>query len=118
MLRPGPVKVAFALADAAGDGLAVLINGRKHLLAQLSVPAVGRTQNPLHFLVAADLDHRGLVARGDDDGVVRLVVVDGIHMRPVAPGARAGNVAEGVASPQALRAVRPTGSSRSARDRH
>ena len=94
VLRPGPVKVAFALRTFALNGLAVLVDGLKHLVSELRTPAFGRTHDPLHLLVAADLNERGLMTGADDDGVVGRVVVDGVDVRPVAACAGTDDVAE------------------------
>ena len=94
VVRPLPVEAPFALGAFALDGVAVLVDGLKHLVSELRTPAFGRTHDPLHLLVAADLNERGLMTGADDDGVVGRVVVDGVNVRPVAAGACADDVAE------------------------
>ena len=66
VLRPGPVEPAFALTPFALDPVAFRIYRRQYLVGKLLLPAFGRTHDPLHLLVAADLDERGLVARRDN----------------------------------------------------
>ena len=70
MLRVCEVKAAFAVTRGrALDGLAVGVNRLQQLLFQTVLPAHGRSKNPLHLLVAADL-HHALVASGNDDRII------------------------------------------------
>ena len=94
MLRPRPVEAAFAGRAFALDGLAVLVNRRENLVLELVAPAFGRAHDPLHLMVAADLDQGRLVAGRNDDRVVGRVIVDRIDVRPVAACAGTNNVAE------------------------
>ena len=94
MLRPGPVEAAFAAVVFALQRLAVLINRREHLLGEIFLPARRGGEDPLDFLVAADLDDGGLMARRDDDGIIGRVIVDGVDVCPVAARTNAGDVAE------------------------
>ena len=70
MLCPGPVEAALALGAFALERLAVLVDRREKLVLELLLPAFMRADDPLHLLVAADLDEGRLVAGGDDDRVV------------------------------------------------
>ena len=97
MLRPCPVKVAFALTVLALDRLAVFINRLQNFFCPALLPAVRGAENPLHFLIAANLDGGGLVAGRNDDRVIRRIVIDGIDVGPVAACADTHNVTEVVA---------------------
>ena len=77
-------------------GLAVLADRREDLALVLVGPVRGRRENPLHLLVAADLDDGRLVARRDHDRIVVRTVVDGVDMPPVAARSHARDVAERV----------------------
>ena len=92
-LGPHPVEAPFASRVRAGDGLALMVDGLENLACKFSLRAARGAEDPLHLLVAADLDDGGLVARRDDDRIIGRVVVDGIHVRPVAADAGARNVA-------------------------
>ena len=94
VLRPRPVECVAALSIAALQGLALGIDRREQRFLPGRTPAARRPENPLHLLVAADLDDRGLVTRGNDDRIIGRVVVNGIDVRPVAAWAGAGKVAE------------------------
>ena len=94
VLRPRPVECVAALSIAALQGLALGIDRREQRFLPGRTPAARRPENPLHLLVAADFDNRGLMTRGNDDGVVRRVIVDRVDMCPVAADANARNVAE------------------------
>ena len=67
VLRPCPVKVAFALTVLALDRLAVFINRLQNFFGPALLPAVRGAKNPLHFLIAANLDCGRLVAGRNDD---------------------------------------------------
>ena len=94
VLRPRPVEAAFALRVFALDLVALGVNRRQDLFREALLPTFGRAQDPLHLLVASDLDDGRLVARRNDDRVVRRVVVDGVDAEPVAAHARPHDVAE------------------------
>ena len=94
MLRPGPVKASFALGVFALNGLAGGVDRLKHLVGPGLLPAFGRTHDPLHFLVATNLDNGRLVARTDNDRVVRRVIVNRVDVYPGATGAGTHDVAE------------------------
>ena len=95
VLREGPVEVrVVAHIFIAVEFLAVLINrGEKQIMVGL-LPAGAAAQNPLHLVIAADLDDRALVTGRNDDGVVRRVIVDRVHVSPVAARASADDVAK------------------------
>ena len=96
MLRPGPVKAAFALAAFALQRLAVLVNRREHALCEALLPADRRSEDPLHLMIAADL-HDTLMACRQDNRIIGRIVVNGVDVRPVASRARTRDVAELVA---------------------
>ena len=94
VLRVREVKAAFAVARGrALDGLAVGVNRLEQLLFQTVLPTHGRSKNPLHLLVAADL-HHALVASGNDDRIVRRIVCNRVDVRPVAARTDACSVTE------------------------
>ena len=71
MLRVRPVEVGVRALDVrAVELLALGGDRREQSLLPGRAPALGCAEDPLDLLVAADLDAGGLMARGDDDGVV------------------------------------------------
>ena len=94
MLRPGPVKAAFTLIVFTLDLLALAVHRGQNLTQQVLVPARRGGENPIHLLVTADLHNSGLVTRGNNDGVVGRVIVNGVDVSPVAAGTSTGDITE------------------------
>ena len=56
VLGPRPVKAPFAGNVGALDGFPLLVDRRQQRILPGRAPALRRRENPLHLLVAADLD--------------------------------------------------------------
>ena len=95
VLRPGVVKVTFALAVFTFDRLTVLIKGFENIFwRDTPFPAVRGGEDPLNFLVPTNFDDGRLMAGTNDDRVICRIIVDGVDVSPVTASPYAGDITE------------------------